>query len=228
MRAKPMPIWINRIFPALLTAFLMLSVAPVGASDPTEVGWDDLVPELDPYDDPFEALTPEQLYLLADYAQYQQLQIDGVELSEAALTEMENAKLELEDQGVDIEGLLAMREEVTQKRMQQAYAINPDLDGENIRIPGYMLPLEFRDRDVIEFLLVPYVGACIHVPPPPPNQIVYVTLEEGYPTTDLFTPVWIEGEMIAEKTEQNLTLVDGSDNIPVSYTINAKNVELYE
>src|SRR6187549_1707175 len=50
------------------------------------------------------------------------------------------------------------------------------LDGKSVRIPGYMVPLEDDSEIVSEFLLVPYVGACIHTPPPPPNQIVQVKM----------------------------------------------------
>lgn len=49
------------------------------------------------------------------------------------------------------------------------------LDGQNIRLPGYIVPLEVSEEGrTTEFLLVPYFGACIHVPPPPSNQIVHV------------------------------------------------------
>ena len=51
------------------------------------------------------------------------------------------------------------------------------LDGKLVKIPGYMVPLEDDSEVVSEFLLVPYVGACIHTPPPPPNQIVQVKYE---------------------------------------------------
>ena len=57
--------------------------------------------------------------------------------------------------------------------------MNPALDGKTIRIPGYVLPLEFSGSKVTEFLLVPWVGACIHTPPPEPNQIVYVKARQG-------------------------------------------------
>lgn len=50
------------------------------------------------------------------------------------------------------------------------------LDGKRVSIPGFMVPLEDDAESVTEFLLVPYAGACIHVPPPPPNQIVHVLL----------------------------------------------------
>lgn len=54
-----------------------------------------------------------------------------------------------------------------------------DRQGEMVSIPGFMVPFEDSMTGVNEFLLVPYFGACIHTPPPPPNQIVYVRMEGG-------------------------------------------------
>lgn len=54
-------------------------------------------------------------------------------------------------------------------------------DGKRVKIPGFVVPLEGTPELTTEFLLVPYFGACIHVPPPASNQIVYVTFEEGIP-----------------------------------------------
>ena len=68
-----------------------------------------------------------------------------------------------------------------------------DLDGRTVRLPGFVVPLDFDGTGTSEFLLVPYFGACIHVPPPPPNQIVYVTSHPGYPLKDLFDAVWVTG-----------------------------------
>ena len=70
-----------------------------------------------------------------------------------------------------------------------------DLDGQRIRLPGFVVPLDFEDTEISEFLLVPYFGACIHTPPPPSNQIVYVTTVAGYPLKELFEPVWVTGEI---------------------------------
>ena len=69
------------------------------------------------------------------------------------------------------------------------------LDGQRIRLPGFVVPLDFEDTEISEFLLVPYFGACIHVPPPPSNQIVYVKTVAGYPLKELFDPVWVTGEL---------------------------------
>jgi hypothetical protein len=69
------------------------------------------------------------------------------------------------------------------------------LDGKRVRIGGYVVPLDFDATSVKEFLLVPFVGACIHVPPPPPNQIVYVKSEKGFDVKGSFDPVWVTGKI---------------------------------
>jgi hypothetical protein len=62
------------------------------------------------------------------------------------------------------------------------------------KLPGYIVPLEVSEEGrTTEFLLVPYYGACIHVPPPPSNQIVHIFSEMGVRVEDLYQPYWIEG-----------------------------------
>ncbi|WP_205472505.1 DUF3299 domain-containing protein [Agarivorans sp. Alg241-V36] len=72
-------------------------------------------------------------------------------------------------------------------------SVNTELDGKPLRIPGFVVPLDVEGELVKEFLLVPYFGACLHYPPPPPNQIVYVTYSKGLQLEDLWEPVWVEG-----------------------------------
>jgi hypothetical protein len=67
------------------------------------------------------------------------------------------------------------------------------LDGKRVVIGGYVVPLSFDSTRVTDFLLVPFVGACIHVPPPPANQIVYVKVEQGFDVKGTFDPVWVTG-----------------------------------
>jgi hypothetical protein len=68
-----------------------------------------------------------------------------------------------------------------------------ELNGQYVKIPGFVVPLEGDADNITEFLLVPYFGACIHVPPPPSNQIVYVKFSEGVPITNLYDAVWVTG-----------------------------------
>ncbi|NVK54332.1 MAG: DUF3299 domain-containing protein [Alteromonadaceae bacterium] len=66
-------------------------------------------------------------------------------------------------------------------------------NGKRVKIPGFIVPLEGTAELTTEFLLVPFFGACIHVPPPPSNQIVYVKMNEGVPVENLYDAVWVEG-----------------------------------
>lgn len=78
------------------------------------------------------------------------------------------------------------------KAQQKAAALK--LEGKRVSIPGFMVPLEDDLNEVKEFLLVPYAGACIHVPPPPPNQIVYVKMNTKTKVHVTFTdPILVTG-----------------------------------
>ena len=68
-------------------------------------------------------------------------------------------------------------------------------DGKRVKIPGFVVPLEGTAELTTEFLLVPYFGACIHVPPPPSNQIVYVKFEEGVRIDNIYDAIWVTGEL---------------------------------
>ncbi|MFW6413131.1 MAG: DUF3299 domain-containing protein [Oceanicaulis sp.] len=87
----------------------------------------------------------------------------------------------------------------------QTFNVVEELDGRRVRIGGYVLPFDFTgSREINRFLLVPYVGACIHVPPPPPNQLVYVTTEEPIVVDGLWDPVFAEGIMRTTRNDNEL------------------------
>lgn len=65
------------------------------------------------------------------------------------------------------------------------------LDQKQIKMPGFMVPLEDNSRSVVEFLLVPTPQACIHVPPPPPNQMILIRMKNQTPVA--FGPIWVYG-----------------------------------
>ncbi len=100
-------------------------------------------------------------------------------------------------------------------------AVNAKLDGRVVRIPGFIVPLEEDSEGrVTEFFLVPYVGACIHVPPPPPNQIVYVKAGEPFFVHGLGDAYWIVGQMHAQVRNASLA--------SASYSMTADTIEPYE
>ncbi len=97
----------------------------------------------------------------------------------------------------------------------------PDLDGRRVRLPGFVVPLEVEPEAIAEFLLVPYYGACIHVPPPPANQTVYVVTAEGRPYHGkLFDTVWVTGTLRVEQSSSELA--------EAGYRLDATAVEPYE
>lgn len=82
-----------------------------------------------------------------------------------------------------------------------------ELDGQLVKIPGFVVPLEGDEETVTEFLLVPYFGACVHVPPPPSNQLVYVKFPAGAPADALYDPIWIIGKISTKEWQGDLAQV---------------------
>ena len=104
---------------------------------------------------------------------------------------------------------------------QVSVGVNAQLDGRTVKIPGFIVPLDLdEDSKVIEFFLVPYFGACIHVPPPPANQIVYVTLEKGVALDSMYEAYWITGELSVKDKQTRLGAA--------AYTLAGRQIEVYK
>lgn len=97
---------------------------------------------------------------------------------------------------------------------------NTALDGTLIRMPGYIVPLDSRADGTMEFILVPYQGACIHVPPPPPNQLVYVTSQTPWKSETMWDAVWVTGRIGAHPRSTDLA--------EIGYEMQAQKIELYD
>ena len=96
-----------------------------------------------------------------------------------------------------------------------------ELDGKRVRIPGFVVPLDLEPGKIAEFLLVPYYGACIHVPPPPANQTIFVRMPQGRPLEgEMFDTVWVEGTLKVTPTHSELA--------EAGYLIEASGVTPYE
>ena len=99
---------------------------------------------------------------------------------------------------------------------------NKKINNKEVKIPGYIIPLEYEGKDIKTFLLVPYIGACIHVPPPPPNQIVYVDTKKSWEGLNWWEPVYVTGIIKIESRQmQFFEMVD------IGYEILAGDVEYY-
>lgn len=114
------------------------------------------------------------------------------------------------------------------EELQTAYAkalvstkVVSKYDNQNIRLPGFIVPLEFDDDFVVtEFFLVPFFGACLHLPPPPPNQIIYVKYEEGMKLASTGQPYWVSGTLSAQSKKNELA--------HSAYSMTATKVTVYE
>ena len=213
----------------LLPLFLICAAAAARAEVPRQIGWEDLVPEAAPLADPFEHLTMNQRVELEIIAAARDRQSGkSVHWGRPSFGDVSKFEDRLRRQGLDVEQLLAQYDDFNAAIFHRNQMVADDLNGRFVRMPGYALPLEFKDTGVTELLLVPYIGACIHVPPPPPNQIVYVSLERPFESDDLFTPVWITGRLAVERVSKSLSYVDGQAMIPAGYRMTAVRVEPYE
>jgi len=103
---------------------------------------------------------------------------------------------------------------------ENATKLNILLNGENIRLPGFIVPLEQGSEGVTEFVLVPYAGACIHTPPPPPNQLILVRAIDPWPTDNIWDPVWVEGKI----STQLMT----TEVAETGYAMTADKIEAYD
>jgi len=139
-------------------------------------------------------------------------EIDWLELMPAADLALLENMAELEHEG---DGPTLLPDEIMTGR------VVPEMGNVEGRIPGFVVPLKTtKDMRILEFFLVPYYGACIHVPPPPPNQIIHVKYKQGFTLEALYDPVWIEGTLVIDRTETDV----GTS----SYSMVAEAVEPYE
>lgn len=101
-----------------------------------------------------------------------------------------------------------------------ATELNEDLNGVYIKMPGFIIPFDVSAQGVTNFMLVPYVGACIHTPPPPANQLVLVNATHPWPGDQLWDPVWVTGIMHTQLQSTGLG--------QTGYSIAADKMETYE
>jgi hypothetical protein len=218
----------NRLIAPLLLLLGALLMPAAQAQTPRQLMWDDLVPKAAGAEDPFAKLTREQLTDLALVASVRDRKARGETVSPADAADEQTLSRKLKQGGVNVDDLLARRKEIAAQRQRASGGVNQTLNGKVVRIPGYLLPLEYSGKLVSEFLLVPWVGACIHTPPPPPNQIVHVRPEKPFETNGMFAAVWVTGTLATTSTKKSLFMLDGSSDIDVGYSLRASLVEPYK
>jgi hypothetical protein len=148
------------------------------------------------------------LILAIPFAHAAPVELDWLEMmppeDQKALEEMP----EIDHSGPEADGFSAkggLKQDANMPAVMYSAKTVPELNGQNIRLGGYPVPLDASEAGTFEtFFLVPYPGACIHVPPPPPNQIVLVEFPKGFKMADIYTPIWVDGTLNIESTSSDL------------------------
>ncbi|MEM9357277.1 MAG: DUF3299 domain-containing protein [Pseudomonadota bacterium] len=211
---------------ALTTTVLGIST---NAFATQEIEWKHLLPKLPPLKDPLANFTQDQRFDVEtiDWARKLKPADKGLVENQQGIEDAKVYERQFAKAGYNVDELLNKYRRWIKAVAKRQERVNQNLNGTKIRMAGYLLPLEFSDQGVTDFLLVPYVGACIHVPPPPPNQIVFVRLAKKFRIADLFTAVWLEGKLQTRASSKKLTFVDGSADISIGYHIDGGTAEVY-
>lgn len=110
-----------------------------------------------------------------------------------------------------------------QIRMREVWDNAPTvraMEGRKVKLPGYLVPLDEVKKGIIEFLLVPYFGACVHTPPPPANQIVHVKSATPVRGLRTMSAVWVSGTLHIKRSDSSMGIS--------GYQMDAKSVVEYK
>jgi nickel/cobalt exporter len=208
---------------ALVSAYPSWGDASV--QDLQTVTWEDLQPRQNTtIEKAYEQLPEAQLMEFAELVRRQ----DDVKLHNRPDDQAEADRLResLTRQGVDVDQLRQQVDRARAYQWEQATQTNAAIEDQAVKIMGYLLPIEQTALGQVKrFLLVPFVGACMHVPPPPPNQVIYVEPETPIDDPGLFAKVWLEGTIRQQPSSHVIFRVDGDQQVDVSYTLELSAIE---
>jgi nickel/cobalt exporter len=203
---------------ALLAVPLLWAVLAMPAAAQQLASWASLAPSVEPYDNPFAEMPDEQTKALRIIASAD-MAAEAGQLDAAMAEAAADARRLVEEAGLDVEALFAQRALIIQRREEATLGVTTTHLDQTVVMDGYALPLRAEEGRVVEFLLVPWVGACIHTPPPPANQIVHVDYPQGFEAHSQFTPIRLEGRLRHRPAEHDLFLVDGTMPVAASYAM---------
>jgi len=211
------------LFFAAMLASAALAAPPPAAAPARAVvpiGWQDLRPApVEDVDDPFAAMPDEQIEMLRLLVRAGVLEARGFPVTDDARRWRADLERKLTAQGVDVDALLARRDAIIAARRTAAEAGVAALDGQDIRLAGYLLPVAMLGDRVSEFLLVPTPGACSHASQPPPNQLVRVRPAQPQPATGPYAPASIRGTLRLRLEERSVHAIDGEITVTSTYAI---------
>jgi hypothetical protein len=212
----------------LLAAACLLAALGAQAAAPHLLEWDALQPRAaKPLDDPFASLSEEQLDSLRELVRARMLAALGVPVTDAGRVKQADLTRQLEAQGVAIEPLLAQREAIIEQRRREAETGVAALDGAEIELSGYLLPVGMNGARTDEFLLVAGPGSCSHAQPPPANRVVHVRVPQPLAVTAQYTPATVRGTLRVDPQSTLVFVVDGDREVGSTYALHHAVVTLH-
>lgn len=212
-----------------LLAALLLAGPFAGPADASEVSWSDLPDSsAQTFEDPYRDLSRAQLDALLTVVRVRD-QLDTPDLAgnqRAALqNSLTDAVGELEKAGIEPDWLISQRWVVAERRERAATAGNPDLDGSQATLSGFVIPAPPDAEGRFTAYLVPERGMCSHVPPPPPNQLLRLVFEEAWYPQFIYEPVKVSGRLEIDPSDRVMRVVDGPVKMASTFTIDVASME---
>lgn len=118
-----------------------------------------------------------------------------------------------------LQGLIDHDQAPLSSQQPESNGVRTEWNGEIVRLPGFIVPIDYSGTGVTAFILVPFVGACVHVPPPPANQLVFVTTQDPYESSGLYEPVNVIGMFGVSSLSTQLA--------DIAYALSADRIEPY-
>lgn len=211
-----------------LTCALLIG-SGAGFAETSQIDWVDLVDQSKQiFEDPYAELDYNQLSEVVQVARMQEA-LAGTELSEEARTDTQErlaaSRDVLKEQGIDVDWLISQRWIVAERREAAAVSANPAMDGKEVTLAGFAIAAPPDPDGASVVYLVPERGMCSHIPPPAPNQMVRVRLQNGWTPRWIHEPVQLTGKLSVDWSDESVFVVDGPVPMRASFALEAHQVE---
>ena len=201
----------------------LLVASPASSGEVPDLDWAQLIDQsAQDYDDPYRGLTPEQLNSVVTVARLREIAGKG-EIVDEELLSRETASLAAA--GIDVDGLIAQRWIVAERREHAATSGNDAVDGSKAWLFGFAIPAPPDDDGRPTAYLVPERGMCSHMPPPPPNQLVLLRVPDDWRPQALYEPVRVSGRLSIDPTTRTVPVVDGMVRMRATFSMDVSDVE---
>ncbi|WP_299476990.1 DUF3299 domain-containing protein [uncultured Roseibium sp.] len=214
----------------IVWATASLLSAGMAIAEPRQITFSEL-PDLEKqsFEDPFRDMENKVLETLRTAVRLEARLASG-EVTEDTRPDIEKrataARRAVEAAGYDVEALLSLRWVVADRRKTATLATNPDLDGAEVSLTGYLIPAGKNDDGFSTGYLVPQIGMCSHVPPPPPNQLVQLSLPELVQQKSLYVPVRVTGVLRNVASDTRIYILDGQSRMISRWSMKVAEVDI--